>query len=409
MFTKKIRHNVLKALGFTLALGSVQAEAKWLEATGQASIQHQDLVSARRAAIRDAVRQVSLQAGADISSFQQMTDGAITADNVRVSSNGTVQDINILKEEVRNGVMYLTISADVITENNTCGTEMSNNYLRSAAVSSFYLADPQSAAYGGFYRIGQRLPSDMSQRLSSMQRLKVMDASDILLYDRPETIPTTITTQGNLTNAIKTANKMGVQYVISGIIRDMSMVRPDLLRTKSFFENMKDKYQYKDARFERRFQMDIFVHDGFSGSMVYSQRYDTRGLWPLPPSEKPGYGAVSFWESDYGTEVNKVMAQAAEDLQAALGCQPFMAKITRTDGRNLYIDSGADAGLRPGDTLNVYRLSTFYDNQQNAYTELENVKLVMTLKKVQPFFARGVIATEPDKIGIQQGDVVIAW
>ncbi len=409
MFSKKIRHNILKGLGLTLALSSFQAEAKWLEATGQASIQHQDLVSARRAAIRDAIQQVSLQAGADVSSFQQMTDGAITADNLRVSSNGTVQDINILKEEIRDGIMYLTISADVITENNTCGTESSNDYLRSAAISSFYLADPQSTTFGGFYKISQKLPADLSRRLSSQQRLRVLDASEFQVYNRPETIPTSVTEQGTLTTAVSTAGKLGVQYVVSGVIRDISMVRPDLLREKSYIEQIRDKMQYEDKRFERRFQMDIYVHDGFSGSMVYSQRYDTQGNWNVPLNEKPGFGAISFWNSDYGQKVNTVMEQAAEDLQASLGCQPFMAKITRTDGRNVYINSGADAGLRPGDTLNIYRLSTFYDNQQNPYTELENVKLVLTLKKVQPFFARGQVATDPDKIGIQQGDVVIAW
>ncbi|WP_028300856.1 flagellar assembly protein T N-terminal domain-containing protein [Oceanospirillum beijerinckii] len=409
MFSQKIRHNILKGLGLTLALSSFQAEAKWLEATGQASIQHQDLVSARRAAIRDAIQQVSLQAGADVSSFQQMTDGAITADNLRVSSNGSVQDINILKEEIKDGIMYLTISADVITENNTCGTESSNDYLRSAAISSFYLADPQSSTFGGLYKISQKLPADLSRRLSSQQRLRVLDASEFQVYNRPEAIPTSVTEQGTLTTAVSTAGKLGVQYVVSGVIRDISMVRPDLLREKSYIDQIRDKMEYEDKRFERRFQMDIYVHDGFSGSMVYSQRYDTQGNWNIPLNEKPGFGAISFWNSDYGQKVNKVMEQAAEDLQASLGCQPFMAKITRTDGRNIYINSGADAGLRPGDTLNIYRLSTFYDNQQNPYTELENVKLVLTLKKVQPFFARGQVATDPDKIGIQQGDVVIAW
>lgn len=409
MFSKKIRHIILKSLGLTLALSVSQVEAKWLEATGQASIQHQDLVSARRAAIRDAVQQVSLQAGADISSFQQMTDGAITADNLKVSSNGTVKDINILNEVVKNGIMYLTISADVVSDKNACGTEFSNGYLRSAAISSFYLADAQSAAFGGFYKISQKLPADLSRRLSSHQRLKILDASEFQLYSRPETIPTSVTTQGTLTTAVSAASQLGTQYVVSGVIRDMSMVRPDLLREKSYIEQMKDRLEYKDERFARRFQMDIYVHDGFSGAMVYSQRYDTTGNWNVPLTEKPGFGSVSFWNSDYGEKVNTVLDEAVGDLHASLGCQPFMAKITRTDGRNIYINSGADSGLRPGDTLNIYRLSTFYDNRQNEYTELENIKMVLTLKKVQPFFARGLIATEPDKLGIQQGDVVISW
>ena len=132
------------------------------------------------------------------------------------------------------------------------------------------------------------------------------------------------------------------------------------------------------------------------------------GVGPVHHGGEQGHGGHAAHEAVVDLDPGHG-EQAAEDLQASLGCQPFMAKITRTDGRNVYINSGADAGLRPGDTLNIYRLSTFYDNQQNPYTELENVKLVLTLKKVQPFFARGQVATDPDKIGIQQGDVVIAW
>lgn len=150
MLNTLFRHKVLWILCLILGFETPQAEAKWLEATGQAKIVHQDLVSARRIAIRDAVQQLSLQAGADVSSVQQMTDGAITADNLRVSSNGTVQDINILKEEVKGDILTLTIEADVLVKDQSCGNGSSNGYLRSAAVTSFYLEDPQSASLAAF-------------------------------------------------------------------------------------------------------------------------------------------------------------------------------------------------------------------------------------------------------------------
>ncbi|OPX55491.1 hypothetical protein BTE48_08880 [Oceanospirillum multiglobuliferum] len=401
-------HKLLRVLGIATLLNVSQAEAKWIEAIGQATIEHQDLVSARRVAIRDAVQQVTLQAGADISSYQQVTDGAITADNLRVSSNGKVQDINILKEEVKDGVLYLTIQADIV-ETKSCADAFSNGYQRSAAVTSFYLADPTSANFGGLYQIGQKLPADIARRLGSYQKIKVLDASNFQLYTNPATIPTSVTTLGTLTNAVSAATQLGVQYVISGVIRDLSMGRPDLLKTKSYAEQIKDRMQYQDKRFERRFQLDLYVHDGFSGSMVYNQRYDVSGNWTVPLTEKVGFGSSAFWASDYGNQVDKILEESIKDLHGSLGCQPFMAKVIRTEGKNIYIDAGADSGLRPGDTLNLYRSNTFYDANQTPYTELENVKIVLTLKKVQPFFSKGVVSTETDQLGIQQGDAVIAW
>lgn len=409
MFNTKFRHRVLCTLGLLIGMETSIAEAKWLEATGQAKILHQDLVSARREAIKDAVQQLSLQAGADVSSFQEVTNGSVTSDNVRVSSNGTVQDINIISEVVNGDTLTLTVEADVLIKDQSCGNESSNNYQRSAALTSFYLEDPQSASFGGFYNISQALPADLSRRLSSYQQVKALDASGFQIYTSPKTIPTSVTTEGTLTTAISASGQLGVQYVVSGVIRDISMARPDLLRTKSYFGQVKDKMEHGDNRFERRFQMDIYVHDGFSGSLVYSQRYETLGNWNVPLTEKPGFGSVSFWKSDYGEKVNDVLSTVVKDLNSNLSCQPFMAKITRTEGKKIYIDAGAGEGLRPGDTLNLYRLSTFYDANQNAYTELENTKMVVTLKKVQPFFSHGVISTETDKLGVQQGDVVIAW
>ena len=143
-------------------------------------------------------------------------------------------------------------------------------------------------------------------------------------------------------------------------------INPELASERSVIEGLYERTRYKGERFARELRVDLFIHDGFSGELVTSRSYSTQGNWTENRTEKVGFANPRFWRTDYGQKVDELIEQMVSDLNVQVGCQPFMARITRTDNKRLYIDAGSDAGLRPGDTLNVYRLNTFYDNTQRA-------------------------------------------
>ncbi len=388
---------------------TLPAQAHWVEATGASVIDHPDLIHARRAAIRDALRQASFQGALQVNGYQAMNMGELHTDQLSINTQSSIAQMEVLKEEVRNGVMFVTVKALIENSGSCEGGNYANGYKRSLAISNFYMERPLSANMGALHNANETLPKEILQRMQGQEKLRALDATGFQLYSDVSTIPTSVNDRGTLTTAVDTATRIGSQYVLTGVIRSMDLLNPELAGERGVIEGLYERTRYKGERFARELRVDLFIHDGFSGELVTSRSYTTQGNWTENRTEKVGFANPRFWRTDYGQKVDTLIEQMVSDLNVQVGCQPFMARITRTDNKRLYIDAGADAGLRPGDTLNVYRLNTFYDNSQRAFTELIPVDLTLSLERVQPNFANGKLVTLPEMVNIQQGDVVIAW
>lgn len=399
-----------KAFIFSLLLFiALPAQAQWVEATGSSVISHQDIIHARRAAIRDALRQASFQGALQVNGYQAMSRGEIHTDQLSIETQSSINQMEVLKEKIKNGIIFITVKALVESSGNCEGGNYANGYKRSLAISNFYLERPQSANMGALHNVSDALPKEILQRMQGQNRLRALDATNFQMYNNVSSIPTSVNDSGSLTTAVDTATRIGSQYVLTGVIRSLDLINPELAGERGIFEGLYERTRYKGERFARVLKVDLFIHDGFSGELVTSRSYSTQGNWTENRTEKIGFANPRFWQTDYGEKVDVLIEQMVSDLNGQLGCQPFMARITRTDNKHLYIDAGADAGLRPGDTLNVYRLNTFYDNTQRAFTELVPVDLTLSLERVQPNFAKGKLVTLPEMVNIQQGDLVIAW
>lgn len=388
---------------------ALPAQAQWVEATGSSVIDHQDLIHARRAAIRDALRQASFQGALQVNGYQAMNQGVLHTDQLSIETQSSITQMEVLKEEVKNGIMFITVKALVESSGSCEGGNYANGYKRSLAISNFYMESPQSANMGALHNASEALPKEILRRMQGQEKLRVLDAVRYQLYSDVGSIPTSVNDRGSLTTAVDTATRIGSQYILAGVIRSMDLLNPELAGEKGVFEGLYERTRYKGERFARTLKVDLFVHDGFSGELVTSRSYTTQGNWTENRTEKVGFASPRFWQTHYGNQVDLMIEQMISDLNTQIGCQPFMARITRTDNKRLYIDAGSDAGLRPGDTLNVYRLNTFYDNTQRPFTELVPVDLTLSLERVQPNFANGKLVTLPEMVNIQLGDVVIAW
>lgn len=392
-----------------LSLVILPANAHWVKATGMAMIEHNDLVQARRAAIRDALRQASFQGALRVNGYQSMKDGELLIDQVAISTQSSIGEMEILDEEVKNGLMYVTVNAFIEASGSCKGGNFNNGYQRSLAISNFFLEKPLSANMGALHNVNDALPREILQRMQSDDKIRVLDAVNFQFFDDAQSLPTSVNSQGQLTTAVDAATRLGSQYVLTGIIRSLDLLNPELAGARTPLQSLYERTKYKGKRFARELKLDIFIHDGFSGELVTSRSYITLGNWTENRTAKLGFASPAFWKTDYGQQVDALIEQLITDLNVQVGCQPFMARITRTDGKNLYIDTGSAAGLRPGDNLEVYRVNTFYDQQQREYTELVPAQLNLVLERVQSNFAQGSLTALPAVANIQVGDVVIAW
>ncbi|WP_345544366.1 FlgT C-terminal domain-containing protein, partial [Streptomyces chitinivorans] len=103
-----------------------------------------------------------------------------------------------------------------------------------------------------------------------------------------------------------------------------------------------------------------------------------------------------------------IVDRMASAVDEALACQPFMTRIARVHGRTVTLDSGATAGLRPGDELHLYRSARHWTTLDGT-PELTDAGLTVTLNNVHPDFSSGRMSQDGREVNIQRDDLAIVW
>ena len=366
-----------------------------------------DITESRDDAIRDALRQASLQVGGSIHSSQMLVDGLVTQDQTSLKTNGQFRHVRVLQEKMINGILEVKVRAEFI-EGGQCETNQGNGYRKAVAIAGFALQNPKDAVMGGLNNIEQRLPGVLSNTLNGRHRLHAMDSGHVLLFSSVDRAPSSQNNLQRLTNSVELAKELGAQFVVSGVIRDLAMINPDA-DTKQIWDTPLELVGLNREERDRNFVLDVYVHDGISGSLMFQNTYATSGVWEHDDFKRTGFATPEFWKVDYGMQVKNLLIEVVEDLNENLGCQPYMAKIIDTQGDYVRLDTGGSVGMRPGDELTVFRTSTFYNLDQDALTQLKDTKVKAVITQVQPRFAIAKLNKTPSRYAIQREDVLVAW
>lgn len=393
-------------LAFILLISWVSfAHSFVVEVEGQAPITGA-VNHARQQALEDAMRQASLRAEAHVVSTQLMNKGAMQQDQVSLKSQAKVKDVEVLWEDAKAGIYSVAIRADVKPVQ-MCQSQ-GNNLRKAVAVTGFGLVSPNQTSLGQLHNIEQDLARVFINSLNNSGQMHALDASHIGLYAEPAYAPSSQNQQRHLTTSMTLAQNLGAQYIVSGIVRGLdtlSSVADKAVADDSWLSLV----GLADEPAERQFVIDVFVHDGFSGALIFSNSYATQGKWNLDRMANVRFASPAFWQSHYGGEVKNLLAGAIDDVSMSLRCQPFMAKIIKTEGKRLHIEALAGAGIRPGDKFSIYRSGTFYNLDLEPRIELTNTDMKATVKQVQPQFIVADLKMSAQQLSIQRDDIVIAW
>jgi hypothetical protein len=394
------------ALALVVLLFSHFISAVEITATG-AAIMGKDLEESRDKAIRDALRQASLQIGGSIHSSQMLVDGLVTSDQMSLKSNGKFRHVRILQEKIAHGILEVKIRAEFL-EGGRCEINEGNGYRKAVAVAGFALQNPKEAVLGGLLNIEQRLSGVLANTLNGRHRIHAMDSGHVLLFSSVDRAPSSQNNLQRLTNSVELAKELGAQFVVSGVIRDMAMINPDA-DVRRIWDTPLDLVGLNRDKRDRNFVLDVYIHDGISGSLMFQNTYATSGIWDYHNHKRTGFATPEFWKSEFGDQVKSVISKVVSDINENLGCQPYMAKIIDTQQDFIRIDTGGSVGMRPGDELTVFRTSTFYNLDQEGLTQLKDTKVKATIMQVQPRFAIAKLNKTPSRFAIQREDVVVAW
>lgn len=376
-----------------------------IEAEGTATITNGDLITARRTAVNQAAEIATRRAATFVSSSAETRDGVLISDNTRISSSGLLHDIHIIEEQLKGNELTVRIRAQVSAAQGCPGGIEETAYQRNIGFTAFPMTQPMQANAGDLHQIATKLPELLARELKQRPGFNSHTATHLSLHPNLQNAPTQMLDDGTLTNLQRHTEQTNMQYIVSGVIRDISQRNPLGAREPNLLVDLYHRIDSDNERNLRAFIMDVYIHDAFSGGLIWQKRYMTAGIWNAG-QQRTGFATDAFWQQDYGQKVRRIMREAVADINDALRCEPFSARITRTEQNRVWINAGQLSGINPGDRLSVYRRYTHYDAMHVAYPEFTNTHRTLTIDSVQPNFASGTLNSDAGTINIQRDDIV---
>lgn len=409
---------MLMLLALLLAVGTAHAQS--IEAEGTATITGPVGV-AKRLALQDAIRQALLQANAQVSTTTVVSSRGVVSDNVRFTARGNVTNVVILDEWTDESNYYVRIRAQVpqasatVPANVAAGTARGRvkqaalhipqamprmgdvgQYRRTVAVTQFHVSDRTHIT--DLPNIEVEISRELKRRLDVDGRVRTVDASQYLLPLGDDGVVSQRRILGALPPAKEVgqlatefAESLGVQFVVSGVIRDMGVTKHML-----------------GARV-RHLELDIIVHDGITGAEVARHRLNESvvdaGLFEFPTTAPVMND--KFYASPFGQGVHRVLDKMVSMLAGDLNNQLFTARVIRTEGKQVFFDAGGVANIKVGDVLNTFQLSQASVNDLPGQRSLgfsEKPTAILVVTKVQRLFSVGELDSET--IRLSPGDVI---
>ncbi len=377
-------------LAFTLVFSN-NSLAQWFESTGHAAIKDGDTSQAKSAAMKDAITQALVFSGARVSSVQTLVDGVLTQDQLKISSHGEIQKIELISEDRHNDTYAITLRLYIFPQDEECPA---NKYAKFIAITQSQLANREQARMGQIFDVNKAISEQLYTRLSNTQ----MAAKPTAYYNVPLRVDHFFTQQYDYSDALleEITSRSNSQYVLLSRIRDLSVNR-----------KLNNDYAFwQDDSFKRAYKADYVLFDGTTYEKLWQKSYQTEGIWPYKKTDIIDVYSDRFWETDYGQAISEVNQTLTYDLQAAMACLPTQGKILHIENGKLIINLGKAHGLQQGELLNIAHHNYMTDAQGN---KLPHKITTLNQVKITQLYQQSAVAMSIDEQplpNIQINDIV---
>jgi len=373
---------------------------------GQAIIKDGARLLARKMAIRDAIRQASLQNNSQVNSRTLINQNSIALDTFTLRTTALINNTKVIDEWIENGIYHVRAIVRLTT-----GGMCTPQYRKRLAATAFPMVQLSQTNLAESNDLSNGIPREISNILTESGAYLGRNKTHTSLYADPDLAPEiTGTHPYDISNDMTLAQRSRVQFVLSGVIRDLESSSRQYYRGSGVTSWIKSLNGYFFTT--RSITIDIYMHDGYSGALLFQHRYKDKATGDIWIPNDVMVGGEAFKDTDTGNKITKIINQSVKDIQKSLNCYPFYTRILKIEDNKIFIDAGAQERLNEGDQLVVYSsLGTI--NQLGGEQEIlgfdKKPAGVLTIKEITPLFAIGELEAPPHMLGIKVGDWVKSW
>lgn len=305
-----------------------------------------------------AARQVSVEGSAFVGAggkeqarreaIDAATAEASTQLKLKNASPLLVSDIKVVDEWQDGNVYHVQILA-VLSDGKRCASPYRKKIVATAfpAVIPDHVSSSESQdLYGG-------IPREINNRLMESGDFIGRNLTNTMLYGRPDMAPDIVPYGGfSSSTIIDIARRQDAQFVLSGVIRDFRIESAQYLRGAGVFAEI--KAMARDIVGRRSIGIDVYVHDGFTGALLFQHRYTDSVIGDVSLPNGYTVGSERFNATPAGHKIDQIIRQASDDIHGLFGCYPFASRVTQVSGNRVIIAAGAQDKVKVGDRFKVY-------------------------------------------------------
>lgn len=378
-------HRGLILVLLTLFLRAGHVSAAWFESSGQAAIRDGNIEHARQIATQEAIRQALLFAGASVKSVQKMANGVLRNDDLEIRASGEVNSIELIDEVHANGIISVSIRADIFSQQRTC---KASDYHKSIVTAWQPLMNRMQATTGGLFDLGAVVPQKLMKSFETYSQHSNIDRVE------PRYVFDSLQPVSN--QAVELAKISGAQYVVLANINDLSISQPQV-----------SKWQpWKDSTPNRAFGYHVSLYDGFTGTQIWQKHYQVTAPWQFDMYQQLDPNSNAFWESSYGFEVQNVLHDAAQNIDEALACSPAYGRILQVRNEQILLNIGQKHGMQIGDQLTLFQVQQVHDTRGQIHSRYNLHPMTVTVRELYPNSALAVSTDGSLLANIQANDFV---
>jgi hypothetical protein len=396
----------------TLSCANVKHQAQARPSTnvvtveGQAAISNGMSLLAKKQALQDAVRQASMQSAVDIRSQTSVNQNSVSLDTMSMRTAASVSNTKVIKEWTADNIYHVVAMVELSTD-----SSCTPHYRKRIIATAFPLVKQEQVTGYETQDLYVGIPRELNNLLMESGDFIGSNATHISLYPRPDLAPDLQDrTAYHPSIIMKIAASNGVQFVLSGVIRDLEVESTEYMRGQGPLAFVRSLARDVVAR--RGIGIDIYVHDGLTGALLFQQRYVDDAIGDVMIPATYSVGSERFNATTTGNKIAKIMDQASIDIRQSLSCYPFATRIIEIKDNKVFIDAGAQEKLSVDDQLVVYSSGGDDLNLDGGLSFIGKDKQpagVLTIRSITPRYAIGSLEVPARELGVKVGDWVKSW
>ncbi len=363
---------------------SSASEKQVITAEGRAEIQNGAVIEARMQAIQHAIRQAA-----------KMATGQTT-------STELVANTKVVDEWREKGVYNVQIVA-VTGHQQGCLPAYKKRIVATAfpIVTTGQISGNESQdLYGG-------IPREIINQLMESGDFIGRNQTRTVIYSRPDLAPEIISAGQYQNNTIlNLAQQNNSQFVLSGVIRDFEVESTEYIRGAGLFAQVKSAL--RDVAVRRGITIDVYVHDGLSGALLFQHRYSDSILGDVWIPVGYSVGSERFKATPAGEKISRIIQLASQDIHRVFSCYPFTTRVLKINGNQIVIAAGAQDKIKSGDRFVLYGDSRSFAGLSKSQRDKQAIGL-LTIDSVTVRYATGHMEVPGNIRKVRVGDWVKSW